>query len=45
MMARRKLIVRINPGQHDSHVIRYYLHLIMTGAKPEPGTFIGKIMI
>lgn len=36
---------RVNPGQHDQHVLKWYLHLIMTNNRPEPGAFIGKIML
>jgi len=34
---------RVNPGQHDQHVVTWYYHLIMSKARPNPGAFISKI--
>lgn len=34
---------RVNPGQHDNHVVTWYYHLIMSKARPNPGAFISKI--
>ncbi|AZS06383.1 hypothetical protein AAS23_gp70 [Pantoea phage vB_PagS_AAS23] len=42
---RKPNLVLVNPGQHDQHVLKWYLHLFMTKSRPEPGAFIGKIML